>query len=96
MPHPSVVVRDIGAFVHILIDGGPDALCDDCCCDCNDEQIGVRFDTHVVCPACAVDRLCDGEKPSEVSRPNETFKQFCDRLNAPLRARMDAMTAETN
>lgn len=96
MSHPSVVVREFDSVVHIMVDGGPDALCDDCCCNCNDVPIGVRFGSHVVCPACAVDRLRAGDRPNEVSRPNETFKTFCDRLNAPLRARMDALTAETN
>jgi hypothetical protein len=96
MPHPLVITRDMGAFIHIFIDGGPDALCDDCCCDCNEVEVGARFGSYVVCPECAMDRIRCGEIPDEISRDGETFKTFCDRLNAPLRARMEAMHAETN
>jgi hypothetical protein len=96
MPHPLVITRDMGEFVHIMIDGGPDALCDDCDRNCNQVKLGARFGRHVVCPECAVRRLNDGDLPDEISRENETFKTFCDRLNAPLRAKMDRLHAETN
>ena len=96
MPHPLVITRDVGEFVHIFIDGGPTPLCDICCCDCTDVKIGARFGSYVVCPQCAVNMLNDGDRPDEVSREHETFKTFCDRLNALLRAKMDRLHAETN
>lgn len=94
--HPSVLVRDCGPFVHIMIDGGPEALCDDCCEPCGDAPFGVRFGSYAVCPACAARRVLSGDMPDEVSRPDESFQAFCDRLNAPMRAKMDRLYAEQN
>lgn len=96
MSHHNVITRDVGQVVHIFIDGGPEAICDDCNRNCDDVKLGTRFATHVVCPECAVARINDGQTPDETSRADETFKTFCDRLNAPLRAKMDKLHAETN
>ena len=96
MPHPLVIARNMGTFVHIFIDGGPTPICDGCEKDCTDVKIGARFGRYAVCLDCAFERIKEGEYPDEISRDNETFNTFCDRLNAPLRAKMDRLHAETN
>ncbi len=96
MSHPCVLVSERAGVVHIMVDGGPVPLCDVCCKDCTKEPHGFRFGSYVVCANCAFDWISNGELPNELSRPNETFKAFCDRLNAPLRAKMDLLFAETN
>jgi hypothetical protein len=96
MSHPCVLVTERAGVVHIMVDGGPIPLCDACCKDCTDEAHGFKFGGYVVCEECARQWISDGQLPDEVSLPNETFKTYCDRLNAPLRARMDRLFAETN
>jgi len=96
MSHPSVMIREEKDFVHIFVDAGPEVLCDDCCEPCGDAPFGVRFGGYAVCPICAVERIRDGRLPDEISSKGEDFKAFCYRLNAPLRAKMDRLHAETN
>lgn len=93
--HPPVMVEETAAAVFILVDNGL-CLCDGCCKDCSNEPHGFMFGPFVVCADCATDAIRNGLEPDEVSRPDETFKTYCDRMNAPLRAKMDSLVARTN